>query len=58
MCACDRADKLNDIAILCCEFTAQCSSLSSEWLGAFAALTNAQGEKIAYQDLLAKVIEV
>ena len=29
---CNDNDKLNDIAILCCEFTAQCPSLSSEWL--------------------------
>ncbi len=51
---CNDTEKLNDIAILCCEFTAQCSSLSSEWLGAFVALSNdttAEG----YQDLLSQV---
>ena len=48
---CNDNEKLNDIAILCCEFTAQCPSLSSEWLGALAALCNA-GASDAYQDLL------
>merc|ERR1719433_345921 len=51
VCGCNDNDKLNDIAILCCEFTAQCPSLSSEWLGAFTALCNA-GSMVAYQDLL------
>ena len=41
VCGCNDNEKLNDIAILCCEFTAQCPSLSSEWMGAFAALCNA-----------------
>ena len=35
---CNDNEKLNDIAILCCEFTSQCQSLSSEWLGAIGAL--------------------
>ena len=48
VCGCNDNDKLNDIAILCCEFTAQCPSLSSEWLGAFAALCNA-GSMTAYE---------
>ena len=29
VCECNDTDKLNDIAILCCEFTAQCNSLSA-----------------------------
>ena len=37
---CNDNEKLNDIAILCCEFTAQCQSLSSEWLGALGGLCN------------------
>ena len=48
VCGCNDNDKLNDIAILCCEFTAQCPSLSSEWLGAFAALCFA-GSMTAYE---------
>ena len=44
VCGCNDNEKLNDIAILCCEFTAQCPSLSSEWMGAFSALCNAPGE--------------
>ena len=35
---CNDTDKLNDIAILCCELTAQCPPLASEWLGAMFAL--------------------
>ena len=31
-------DRLNDLAILCCELTAQCSSLAPEWLGALYSL--------------------
>lgn len=51
VCGCNDNEKLNDIAILCCEFTAQCSSLSSEWLGALTALCYA-GSSNAYQDLV------
>ncbi len=54
VCECNDIDKLNDIAILCCEFTSQCNSLSSEWLGAFAALSNAGGTN-GYPDLLSQV---
>jgi mediator of RNA polymerase II transcription subunit 12 len=54
VCACSDTDKLNDIAILCCEFTAQCPALSSEWLGALTALCYA-GSSNAYQDLLLAV---
>ena len=54
VCECNDTDKLNDIAILCCEFTAQCNALSSEWLGALAALCYS-GSPGAYHDLLTKV---
>ncbi len=50
---CNDMEKLNDIAILCCEFTAQCNSLSTEWLGAFVALSNAGGAN-GYPDLLSQ----
>ncbi len=52
---CNDIEKLNDIAVLCCEFTAQCSSLSSEWLGAFVALSNA-GASGGYQELITQAI--
>ena len=54
VCECNVTEKLNDIAILCCEFTAQCNGLSSEWLGAIASLcsTGADGR---YPDLLDRV---
>ena len=54
VCESNDTDKLNDIAILCCEFTSQCNSLSAEWLGALTALCNAGGSN-AYHDLLAQV---
>jgi mediator of RNA polymerase II transcription subunit 12 len=54
VCECNDTDKLNDIAILCCEFTSQCNNLSSEWLGALAALCYA-GSSRDYPDLLAQV---
>jgi mediator of RNA polymerase II transcription subunit 12 len=54
VCECNDTDKLNDIAILCCEFTAQCNSLSAEWLGALTALCNAGGSN-AYHDLVSQV---
>ncbi len=54
VCGCNDTEKLNEIAILCCEFTAQCPSLSSEWLGALTALCNA-GSSNAYLDLLNSV---
>lgn len=53
VCECNDTDKLNDIAVLCCEFTAQCNTLSSQWLGALAALCYSGGD--AYADLLAQV---
>ncbi len=31
-------DRLNDLAILCCELTAQCTSLAPEWLAALYSL--------------------
>lgn len=37
-------DKLNDISIMCAEFTAHCNALSSEWLGAFIALCGSSNE--------------
>lgn len=37
-------DRLNDISIMCAEFTAHCNSLSSEWLGAFIALCGSSNE--------------
>lgn len=37
-------DRLNDISIMCAEFTAQCNALSSEWLGAFMALCGSTNE--------------
>lgn len=54
VCECNDNDKLNEIAILCCEFTSQCNSLSSEWLGAFAALSYPTGFN-GYPDLLSQV---
>ena len=51
---CNDIDKLNDIAILCCKFTAQCNALSSEWLGALAALCYYRSPG-AHHDLLTKV---
>ena len=55
VCECNDTDKLNDIAILCCEFTAQCNALSSEWLSALTALCYS-GSPGAYHDLLAQVL--
>lgn len=37
-------DRLNDISIMCAEFTAHCNALSSEWLGAFIALCGLSNE--------------
>lgn len=37
-------DRLNDISIMCAEFTAHCNALSSEWLGAFIALCGSSNE--------------
>lgn len=37
-------DRLNDIAIMCAEFTAHCNALSSEWLGAFIALCGSSND--------------
>ncbi|XP_040577805.1 mediator of RNA polymerase II transcription subunit 12-like protein isoform X2 [Lepeophtheirus salmonis] len=54
VCECNDTEKLNDLAILCCEFTAQCHFLSSEWLGALTSLCNA-GASNAYADLLHSV---
>ncbi|TRY73773.1 hypothetical protein TCAL_00950 [Tigriopus californicus] len=54
VCECTDQEKLNDIATLCCEFTSQCYSLSSEWLGAFAALCNS-GNNTGYIDLVNQV---
>ena len=54
VCECNDTDKLNDIAILCCEFTAQCNALSSEWLDALAALCYS-GSQRTYHALLTKV---
>eukprot|EP00095_Tigriopus_kingsejongensis_P004973 maker-scaffold96_size378025-snap-gene-2.33 protein:Tk04973 transcript:maker-scaffold96_size378025-snap-gene-2.33-mRNA-1 annotation:"mediator of rna polymerase ii transcription subunit 12" len=54
VCACTDQEKLNDIATLCCEFTSQCYSLSSEWLGAFAALCFS-GSTNGYMDLVNQV---
>lgn len=41
-------DKLNDISIMCAEFTACCNSLSAEWLGALGALCNTKNEASGY----------
>jgi len=46
-------ETLNNLAILCCELTAQCSTLAQEWLGALFALCCANDS--AYVDLLARV---
>ena len=46
-------DRLNDLAILCCELTAQCSTLSQEWLGALYTLCCA--DKQSYGSLHAQV---
>lgn len=46
-------DRLNDLAILCCELTAQCSTLSQEWLGALYSLCCA--DKQIYSALHAQV---
>lgn len=37
-------DRLNDISIMCAEFSAHCNALSSEWLGAFIALCGSSDE--------------
>lgn len=37
-------DRLNDISIMCAEFTAHCNALSSEWLGAFIALCGSSND--------------
>lgn len=49
----DETDRLNDLAILCCELTAQCSTLSQEWLGALYSLCCA--DKQIYGSLHAQV---
>ena len=46
-------ETLNNLAILCCELTAQCSTLAQEWLGALFALCCANDS--AYVDLLTRV---
>lgn len=38
-------DRLNDISIMCAEFTAHCNALSSDWLGAFMALCGSSNEE-------------
>lgn len=43
-------DRLNDLSIMCAEFTAHCNALSSEWLGAFIALCGSSNEGF-YADL-------
>lgn len=37
-------DRLNDISIMCAEFTAHCNTLGSEWLGAFIALCGSSND--------------
>lgn len=37
-------DRLNDISIMCAEFTAHCPALSTEWLGAFIALCGSSND--------------
>ena len=54
VCECNDTDKLNDIAIMCCELTAQCPTLASEWLGALKALCQAE-QFAAYHDLVTRV---
>lgn len=44
-------DRLNDISIMCAEFSAHCNTLSSEWLGAFIALCGSSDE-VFYSQLL------
>ena len=46
-------DRLNDLAILCCELTAQCGSLAQEWLGALYSLCCSTDT--SYVDLLSQV---
>ena len=48
-------DTLNNLAILCCELTAQCSSLTQEWLGALFSLCCPSPNDPAFDDLLARV---
>ena len=45
-------DRVNDIALLCAELTACCSSLSSEWLGVLSTLCCAGR---TYNDVLTHV---
>ena len=48
-------ETLNNLAILCCELTAQCSSLTQEWLGALFSLCCPSPNDQAFDDLLARV---
>lgn len=45
-------DRLNDLALLCAEFTAGCSALSAEWLGVLTALCSSAS---TYIDVLTQV---
>ena len=47
-------ETLNNLAILCCELTAQCSSLAQEWLGALFSLC-CPSPNDAFEDLLSRV---
>lgn len=64
-------DRLNDISIMCAEFTAHCNALSSEWLGAFIALCGSSNDgfyadipkhidvkKVAIHDSLAVFVSI
>uniref|UniRef100_A0A2R5LGN9 Putative thyroid hormone receptor-associated protein complex subunit n=1 Tax=Ornithodoros turicata TaxID=34597 RepID=A0A2R5LGN9_9ACAR len=48
-------DRLNDISLLCAELTANCSSLSAEWLGVLKALCCSSNHACGFIDVLTQV---
>ena len=48
-------ETLNNLAILCCELTSQCSSLAQEWLGALFSLCCPSPNDPSFDDLTSRV---
>jgi len=46
--------RVNEVALMCCEYTAYCSALSAEWLGILKALC-CTSINCGYSDLLQEV---
>ncbi|KAK6194758.1 hypothetical protein SNE40_000324 [Patella caerulea] len=55
ICGSQQPERLNDIAILCAEFTARCNALSSEWLGVLKALCCSSNSSSGFIDVLTQI---